>query len=167
MRGKHMSKDNKNIIPAHGNGVVRIHLVDSLNTFLMFLVTVALLAIMLVLQHIGLFDNPVGSVISVALGMLFCVSVFDIAKLVTGCITIADGAVNAGKNSDGEQMLFHLSGLVRIELRRDDGTVVAENKRAYTRVNIAFVMESGRVNLRRMGRVTQKQLDKVRLACGK
>ena len=92
---------------------------------------------------------------------------FDIAKLVTGCITIADGAVNAGKNPDGEQMLFHLSGLVRIELRRDDGRVVEESKRAYTRVNIAFVMESGRVNLRHMGRVTQKQLDKIRLACGK
>ena len=162
-----MSKENKNIISSDGKGVVRIHLVDSLNTFLMLLVTVALIAIMLILQHFGLFDNPVGSILSVALGMLFCVSVFDIARLVTGCITIADGAVNAGKNSDGEQMLFHLASLVRIELHRDDGTVVEESKRAYTNVNIAFVMESGRVNLRHMGRVTQKQLDKIRSACGK
>ncbi len=46
--------------------------------------------------------------------------------LLTSCITVADGQVNAGKNEAGELMVFHTGNILRVELRDRAGNPVEE-----------------------------------------
>ncbi len=147
--------------------VVRVRLVNGLYVCLTALILLASLAAMLVMQGLGWFDTVPGAVLSVLVGGLGVMCLFDMALLLTACITVADGAVNAGKNAQGDLMCFHTEHIARVELRDRTGRPVTENQKRYRQVSLSFVMDSGRVNQRPIGRITQRQLNRVRAAVGK
>lgn len=151
-----MSKHNKNLI--------RIRLVDWMSFWLTLGLVIILAAAMAVIHSLGWDEGIVGSVISILIALFFCTLVVDLAMLLTACITVADGTVNAGKDAEGQVMIFHADKVERIELRDKAANVLPEDKKHYRRVYLTFVMESGRTNQREMNTVTQKQLDKIRAA---
>ena len=146
--------------------VVRIRLADTLNAFLMLLISIALVAFLLVMEWQGWSKGIVGSILSTAIAIIAALCVFDVAVLLTACMTITDGAINAGKNKYGEVMMFHIEEIDSITLTDKNGQRLDENKRAYRNVDLNFVMQSGRVNTRHFERITSKQLAKIKQACG-
>ena len=70
--------------------------------------------------------------------------------------------VNAGKNDQGELMIFHTESVERVELRDKAGQVIPEDRKKYRRVSVAFVMSSGRVNQRPPDTITQDKLNRLR-----
>ena len=101
-------------------------------------------------------------------GAFGCMCVYDLALLLTACITFGEGMVNAGKDERGQQMVFHAASVVRLEVR--DKTANGGDKplpddlAVYKNAELCFVMESGRVNRRKVSRLTAKQLAKVKAA---
>lgn len=142
--------------------VVRIRMTDTLNAVLMLLVVLCLTAIMIYFEKLGWFDSIGGGILSVILGGLLVTSMFDVGYLLSACITISGGVVNAGRSPNGDQLVFHLHSLSGVELRKKDGSSVEENKKYYRNVDIAFIMDSGRVNIRHVGRISNKQLNNIR-----
>lgn len=147
--------------------VVRVHLMDGLYVFYTSLIFLAAIAAIIVMEWQGWFDGIVGSVLSVVMGGIAVLCVFDLAMLLTACVTIADGQVNAGKNEAGQLMLFHVENVVSVELQDKNGNTVRESRKKYSRVAVTFVMSSGRINQRPYGHIRQRQLDNLRRALGK
>ena len=73
--------------------------------------------------------------------------------------------VNAGKDEQGQQMVFHAASVVRLEMRdKTGGKPLPDDLAVYRNAELCFVMESGRVNRRKVSRLTAKQLAKVKSA---
>ena len=131
-------------------------------------VIVAVAAVLIGFELLGLWDNIIGSVLSVLVGAFGCMCIYDFALLLTACITFGEGMVNAGKDERGQQMVFHAASVVRLEVR--DKTANGGDKplpddlAVYKNAELCFVMESGRVNRRKVSRLTAKQLAKVKAA---
>ena len=61
-------------------------------------------------------------------------------------------------------MIFHASSVVRLEVRdKSDGSLPSDAP-VYKNAELCFVMESGRINRRKVSRLTAKQLAKVKAA---
>lgn len=146
--------------------VVRVRLIDGTYVFLTALIFIAALAGMIAVQRLGWFETVPGAVLSVVAGGIVVLCGFDLAMLLTNCITVADGQVNAGKNESGDLMIFHTENVLRVELRNRAGERVEENRRRYAKVAVTFVMASGRVNQRPFGHIRQRQLEQIRRAVG-
>ena len=146
--------------------VIRIRLTDMLNAFLMLLIAILLVAFLLIMEWQGWSKGIVGSILSTVIAVIAALCVFDIAILLTACMTVSDGAINAGKNKHGEVMMFHIEEIECITLTDKKGQQISESKRAYRNVDLNFVMQSGRVNTRHFERITSKQLAKIKQACG-
>lgn len=144
--------------------VIRVHLMDGVYVFYTTLILLAVIAAIVVMQLLGWFDGIFGAVLSVIMGGIAVLCVFDLALLLTACVTIADGQVNAGKNESGQLMIFHAENVVAVELRDKEGNTVPEDRRRYSKVAVTFVMASGRINQRPMGHIRQRQLSKLRRA---
>ena len=144
--------------------VYRVRLIDGLSVLWTSLIVVALGVGIAALQFIGWFDTIIGAVLSVVFGLIFCTMVVDLAMLLTSCVTIADGMINAGKDEQGNVLMFHLANIVDIQLRDKQDQIVTEDRRRYTGVYLTFVMESGRINRRAPRNYTQKQIDRIRAA---
>ena len=146
---------------------VRIHLIDWQSFWLTLGLVFVLAAAMVGLHLLGWDDGLIGSIVSIAMALVFCTLVFDIALLLTACITIDQGMVNAGKDSQGNMLVFHADKVERIEVRDKAGNVLPPDQKRYRRVDLTFVMESGRTNPRAMNTLTGKQLQKIKDALGK
>ncbi len=143
---------------ATGTKPRRVYLRNKVYIALTLLVIVGVLVLLVGFEFLGLWDNILGSILSVLLGAFGCMCVYDIGLLMTACITFGEGMINAGKNAEGHLMVFHASSVVRLELRDTKGTSLPADLAVYKNIDLAFVMASGRVNLRRVSRLTQKQL---------
>ena len=146
---------------------IRIHLIDWQSFWLTLGLILVLATTMVGLHLLGWDEGLIGGIVSIAVALIFCTLVFDVALLLTTCITIADGMVNAGKDSQGNLLIFHADKVERIEVRDGTGNVLPEGQKKYRRVNLTFVMESGRTNPRPMNVLTQKQLQKIKSALGR
>jgi hypothetical protein len=142
--------------------VVRIRLVNGLHVCLTGLIILAVVAVMLVMEWMGWFDTIPGAVLSVLMGGLAVMCFFDMAMLLTNCITVSEGMVNAGKNDQGDLMIFHTGSVERVELRDKTGRVVPEDRKKYRRVSVTFVMSGGRINQRPLDPITQAKLNRLR-----
>ena len=127
-------------------------------------VIVAVAAILIGFQLLGWWDNVIGSVLSVLIGAFGVMCLYDVALLMTACITFGEGMVNAGKDENNQQMIFHAASVVRLEIRDKDDHVLPEDAPVYKNAQIVFVMESGRVNRRAVSRLTAKQYARVKAA---
>lgn len=161
-----MKKKKRTASSKSGNGAAkttRVFLRQWLNILITFAVLIAAFIAMAFLWNVGLLDGWIGSVTTVLLGIVGVTCLFDLAMLLTECVTVSDGMVNAGKNDAGDLMLFHADSVDRIELRDRQGQVVPEvSGGKYKRVRITFVMNSGRINQRKESRVNQSRLDELR-----
>lgn len=157
-------KKTKPFDPAKSKAKSRVFLRDPVNILLTSLVIIAAFGVMVGMQLAGWFDTVPGAVASVLVGAFAATCIFDMALLLTDSIALAEGMVNAGKNEQGDLMIFHALNVARVELRDKAGETVAEDRKRYSKVALTFVMTSGRINQRRPGRITQKQLDDVRAA---
>ena len=61
-------------------------------------------------------------------------------------------------------MLFHASSVTRLEMRDKNDRSLPSDAPVYKNAELCFVMESGRVNRRKVSRLTAKQLAKVKAA---
>ena len=127
-------------------------------------VVVAVAALIIGFELLGLWDNVIGSILVVLAGAFGCMCIYDLALLLTACITFGEGMVNAGKDERGQQMIFHASSVARLEMRDTNGTLLPADAPLYKNAEITFVMESGRVNRRKVSRLTAKQYARIREA---
>ena len=159
-----MAKKKKPSPPTTAAKPRRISLRDPLYITLTILIFLALVAVLVTLELLGWFDNVVGSVLSVVMTLLACVCVFDLGMLFSACMTFGEGMVNAGKNDEGVQMVFHASEVKRLEVRDKENNVLPDGLPVYNKCEVVFVMESGRQNRRAMRRLTAEKLAAIREA---
>ena len=154
-----MSKKNQK-----QKSVIRIPLVDWMSFYLTLGISAILIGVMILTHIMGWDTGVVGNVISLILTLILCTLLIDLAFILTACITIGEGAVNAGKDEQGQQMIFHADKVIRIEVRDLACHPLPENKKVYHRVKLTFIMESGRAHERKLNRLTQTQIERVREA---
>ena len=142
----------------------RVYLRNKLYIFLTILCIVGSIALLLGFELLGWWDNFLGSILVFVPGAFACICAYDLALLCSASVAFGEGLVNAGKNAAGDMMVFHASSVLRLEVRDADGNVLPEGAPFYKNVDLAFVMESGRVNLRRLSRLSAKQLSALRAA---
>jgi hypothetical protein len=61
-------------------------------------------------------------------------------------------------------MIFHAASVVRLEMRDKADKPLPEDAPVYKNAQLVFIMESGRVNRRKVSRLTQKQYLRVKTA---
>ncbi len=144
--------------------VTRISLIDWMSFYLTLGLSLILIGVMIFTNLMGWDVGMIGSVISVVLLLIFCTLLIDLAFILTACVTIGEGAVNAGKDEQGQQMIFHADKVVRIEVRDLACHPLPEDKKVYHRVKLTFIMESGRAHERKLNRLTQAQIERIREA---
>ena len=146
----------------------RVYLRNPLHIWATLGALAATVAVLVFFEQLGWWDTVIGSVLSVLIGAFGCMCLYDVALLLTACITFGDGMVNAGKDAQGAPMVFHAASVVRLEVR--DKTADGGDKPlphdlpVYKNAELCFIMESGRVNRRPVTRLTQKQYQKVKAA---
>ena len=144
--------------------LTRIPLIDWQSFWLTLGLVLVLGAAMLGLYLMDWDDGMIGSIISLVLALIFCTLVIDLGLLLTACITLGDGVINAGKDEQGSLMVFHADKVERIEVRDLACHPLPEDKKTYRRVKLTFIMESGRAHERKVNRLTAKQLTRIREA---
>lgn len=151
-----MSKRSKNII--------RISIIDWLSFWLTLGLMILLCAAMVGIYLLGWDEGLIGSILSLVLAAIGITLLLDLGFLLTACVTVGDGVVNAGKDEQGNLMIFHADKVERIEVRDLACHPLPEDKKVYRRVKLTFIMESGRAHERKVNRLTAKQLARVREA---
>lgn len=162
--GKQKDKNAKNIKKTKKKDVVRIRLIDGWSILWTSLLIIGLGGGILAMQLAGWLDNVIMSIVSVLLMAVLCTLVYDLGLLLTACVTIADGMINAGKDEQGTQLVFHTGNIEEIYLCDKHGQRVTEDRKRYTGVSLTFQMTSGRINRRAPRNYTQKQIDCIREA---
>ncbi len=147
--------------PASADKPRRVYLRNGVYIWATLGVILAVAAVLVGFELLGLWDNIIGSVLSVLVGAFGCMCVYDLALLLTACVTFGEGMVNAGKDERGQQMLFHAASVVRVEMRDKEAKVLPSDLPVYKNAELCFIMESGRVNRRKVSRLTAKQLGKI------
>ena len=127
-------------------------------------VLAAVVAVLIIFEMQGWWDTVIGSVLSVLVGAFGCMCLYDTALLLTEALTFGEGMVNAGKNSQGQAMIFHAASVTHLEVRDKADNALPADARIYKNAELCFIMESGRINRRPVSRLTQKQLSNVREA---
>ena len=127
-------------------------------------VIAAVAAVIVGFELLGWWDNVLGSILVILVGAFGCMCLFDVALLLTACITFGEGMVNAGKDEQGQQMIFHAASVARVEVRDTADQPLPDDAPVYKDAQLVFVMESGRVNRRRVSRLTAGQYARVREA---
>ena len=150
--------------PATADKPRRVYLRNGVYIWATIGVIIAVAAVIIGFELLGLWDNIIGSILSVLVGAFGCMCIYDLALLLTACITFGEGMVNAGKDEQGQQMVFHAASVVRLEVRDKNDRSLPSDAPVYKNAELCFVMESGRVNRRKVSRLTAKQLAKVKAA---
>ena len=150
--------------PATADKPRRVYLRNGVYIWATIGVIIAVAAVIIGFELLGLWDNIIGSILSVLVGAFGCMCVYDLALLLTACITFGEGMINAGKDERGQQMVFHAASVVRLEVRDKNDRSLPSDAPVYKNAELCFVMESGRVNRRKVSRLTAKQLAKVKAA---
>ena len=150
--------------PASADKPRRVYLRNWVYIWATLGVVIAVAALIVGFELLGLWDNVIGSILVVLVGAFGCMCIYDLALLLTACITFGEGMVNAGKDEQGQAMIFHAASVTRLEMRGQNDQILPSDTPVYKNASITFVMESGRVNRRKVSRLTQKQLAKLQVA---
>ncbi len=150
--------------PATAEKPRRVYLRNRLYILLTLLVVVGVIALLVVFQLLGWWDNLFGSIAAVLVGGFGVMCVYDLGLLLTACLTFGEGMVNAGKDESGALMVFHAASVERLEVRDKSGAALPEGQAVYKSIDLTFVMQSGRVNRRHLARLTQKQYEAIKAA---
>ena len=127
-------------------------------------IVIAVIAILIAFEVMGWWDNVIGAVLSVLVGAFGIMCAYDLALLLSACMSFGEGMVNAGKDERGQPIHFHAAAVVRLEMRDQADKPLPDDAPVYKNAEICFVMESGRINRRKVSRLSQKQLAAIRAA---
>ena len=127
-------------------------------------IVLACLTVISVVGVLNWWENLFVSIVTILVGAFGCMCLYDLGLLLTACITFGDGMVNADKNEQGQQMIFHASSVTRLEMRDKTDKPLPGDTPLYKDAQIVFIMESGRVNRRAVSRLTAKQYARVKAA---
>lgn len=127
-------------------------------------VVVACIAVITLVGVLGWWENVFASIVTILVGAFGCMCIYDLALLFTACITFGEGMVNAGKDENSRQMIFHATSVTRLEMRDRADKVLPDDAPLYKDAQIVFIMESGRVNRRAVSRLTAGQYARVKAA---
>ena len=127
-------------------------------------VVIACIAVITLVGVLGWWENVFASIVTILVGAFGCMCLYDLALLFTACITFGEGMVNAGKDENGHQMIFHAASVVRLEMRDKNDNLLPEDAPLYKNAQLVFIMESGRVNRRKVSRLTAGQYARVKAA---
>ena len=127
-------------------------------------VVIACIAVITLVGVLGWWENVFASIVTILVGAFGCMCLYDLALLFTACITFGEGMVNAGKDENGHQMIFHAASVVRLEMRDKNDNLLPEDAPLYKNAQLVFIMESGRVNRRKVSRLTAGQYTRVKAA---
>ena len=127
-------------------------------------ILIAVIAILIAFEVMGWWDNVIGAVLSVLVGAFGIMCAYDLALLLSACMSFGEGMVNAGKDERGQPIHFHAAAVVRLEMRDQADKPLPDDAPVYKNAEICFVMESGRINRRKVSRLSQKQLAAIRAA---
>jgi hypothetical protein len=163
---KHAAEQNRPVLknPASAEKPNRVFLRNWVYIWATTGVVAAAAAILIGLELLGWWESTLGAILSVLVGAFGCMCIYDLALLLTACITFGDGMVNAGKDENNQQMIFHASSVVRLEMRDKADKPLPEDAPVYKNAQIVFIMESGRVNRRKVSRLTAKQYARIKAA---
>ena len=163
---QHAAERNQPVLknPASADKPRRVHLRNWPYIWATLGIVIAVVALVFGLELLGWWDNAIGSVLVVLVGAFGCMCIYDLALLLTACITFGEGMVNAGKDENSQQMIFHAASVIRTEMRDKEDNVLPEDAPVYKNAQLVFVMESGRVNRRKVSRLTAGQYDRVKKA---
>ncbi len=163
---RHAASKNQEILknPATADKPRRVFLRNAVYIWATLGVVLACIGIIALIGVLGWWENVFVSIVTILIGAFGCMCVYDLALLFTACITFGEGMVNAGKNEQGHLMVFHASSVTRLEMRDKDDKVLPDGLAVYKNAELVFIMESGRVNRRKVSRLTAKQYDKVKAA---
>ncbi len=139
----------------------RVYLRNGLYIFLTLLCILASFGVLLLLGFTGWWDSFLGSVLAIAVGAFGVMCLWDVGLLVSASVAFGEGMVSAGKNAEGQKMVFHAASVLRLEVRDKEGRSLPLDRKVYKNVSLAFVMESGRVNLKPVSRLTEGQLARL------
>ena len=142
----------------------RVFLRNWLYIWATFGIVVACAGVATMVGVLGWWENVFVSIVTILVGAFGCMCIYDLALLLTDCVSFGAGMVNAGKNEQGQQMIFHAASVTRLEMRDKADKVLPDDAPLYKDAQMIFVMESGRVNRRKVSRLTQKQYARVRAA---
>ena len=150
--------------PASADKPLRVYLRNWVYIWATLGVVAAVTALIIAFELLGLWDNVIGSVLVVLVGAFGCMCIYDLALLLTACITFGEGMVNAGKDEAGRQMIFHAASVTRLEIRDGEDHALPDDAPVYKNAQLVFIMESGRINRRKVSRLTAKQYVQVKAA---
>ena len=150
--------------PASADKPRRVYLRNWLYIWATLGIVIAVAALIIGFELLGFWDNAIGSVVSVLVGAFGCMCLYDLALLLTACITFGEGMVNAGKDENSQQMVFHAASVTRPEMRDKEDKPLPEDAPVYRNAQLVFIMDSGRINRRKVSRLTQKQYLRVKAA---
>ena len=163
---RHAAKKNQVPLknPASAEHPRRVFLRNWLYIWATLGVVIACIAVITMVGVLGWWENVFASIVTILVGAFGCMCLYDLALLFTACITFGEGMVNAGKDENNQQMVFHASSVTRLEMRDKADKPLPEDAPVYKNAQIVFVMESGRVNRRAVSRLTAKQYARVKAA---
>ena len=163
---QHAAQRNQPVLknPASADKPRRVHLRNWPYIWATLGIIIAVAAVIFGLELLDWWDNAIGSILVVLVGAFGCMCLYDLALLLTACITFGEGMVNAGKDENGQQMIFHATSVIRTEMRDKEDNALPEDTSVYKNAQLVFVMESGRVNRRKVSRLTAKQYAKIKAA---
>ena len=163
---RHAAKKNQVPLknPASAEHPRRVFLRNWLYIWATLGVVIACIAVITMVGVLGWWENVFASIVPILVGAFGCMCLYDLALLFTACITFGEGMVNAGKDENNQQMIFHASSVTRLEMRDKADKSLPEDASVYKNAQIVFVMESGRVNRRAVSRLTAGQYARVKAA---
>ena len=163
---QHAAERNQPVLknPASADKPRRVHLRNWPYIWATLGIVIAVVALIFGLELLGWWDNAIGSVVVVLVGAFGCMCLYDLALLLTACITFGEGMVNGGKDENGQQMIFHANSVTRLEMWDKEDKPLPDDAPVYKNAQLVFVMESGRVNRRRVSRLTARQYASIKSA---
>ena len=150
--------------PASADKPRRVYLRNWVYIWGTLAIVIACLAVVTLVGVLGWWENVFASIVTILVGAFGCMCLYDLALLFTACVTFGEGMVNMGKNAQGQQMIFHASSVLRAEMRDSEDKPLPEDAPLYIHAELVFVMESGRVNRRKVSRLTARQYARVKAA---
>ncbi len=163
---KHAAEKNRPELknPASADKPRRVFLRNWIYIWATFGIVLACIAVVVLVGVTGWWENVFVSIVTILVGTFGCMCIYDLALLTTACITFGEGMVNAGKDEQGHLMIFHASSVTRTEVRDKADKALPEDAPVYKDAQLVFVMESGRVNRRKVSRLTAGQYARVKAA---
>ena len=145
----------------------RISLINYKYLFWTLVILAGELALLCGAYAINLLDNFFGYIVLPFFGLFAVYTAYEAAVLALEAISVsADGVVVAGKDQNGTTIHFEQKDLMCIYPCDKKGNRIAEDRDKYKDICLAFAMKNGNKRVRQTSYITQKQIDRVRLALG-